>query len=66
MKNNLVTRREQLQLTQKDVAESVDLLTQAYQRYEYGSRAPSVTIALKIARALDTTVEELFELEEGD
>lgn len=66
MKNHLIARREQLNLTQKDVANSIDQMMQAYQRYEYGVSMPSVKAALKIARALDTTVEELFELEEGD
>ena len=66
MKNNLTEYREKLHLTQKDVATAVNLLPQAYQRYEYGTRIPSVEIAIKIARALNTTVEELFVLEDGD
>lgn len=66
MKNNLIVRREKLNLTQKDVADAAGLITQAYQRYEYGTRVPSVEIALKIAKALDCTVEDLFELEEND
>ena len=64
MKNNLTNRREELNLTQKDVAESVGLITQAYQRYEYGTRIPSVEIALKIAKTLKSSVEDLFLLDE--
>lgn len=65
MKNNLINRREELKLTQKDVAKCCEILTQAYQRYEYGTCIPSVEIALKIAQALDTTVEKLFILDEN-
>ena len=66
MKNNLISRREKLNLTQKDVSDSIGLLVQAYQRYEYGTRIPSVEIALKIARALDCAVEDIFTLDDED
>lgn len=56
----LKERREQLNLTQKDVAKAVGIAESAYQRYERGSVTPSVTVAIKIARALNTTVESLY------
>lgn len=56
----LKERREQLNLTQKDVAKAVGIAESAYQRYERGVVTPSVTVAIKIARALNTTVESLY------
>lgn len=66
MKNNLITRREQLNLSQKDIAAIIGVLPQAYQRYEYGTREPGVSTALRIAKALKCTVEDLFVLDEED
>lgn len=59
-KNNLKKRREELSLTQKQVAELVGIHWQLYQKYEYGEKLPNVARAIQIARALDTKVEELF------
>lgn len=60
MITKLKLRREKLQLTQKQVAERSRLVESTYQRYEYGMVIPSVTMAIQIAKALETTVEELF------
>lgn len=59
-KITLRERREVLQLTQKQVADLVGIAESAYQRYEYGTNEPKVFMAVKIARALKTSVEELF------
>lgn len=56
----LKERRVQLNLTQKQVAERSHLVESTYQRYEYGAVAPSVVVAIQIAKALESTVEELF------
>ena len=56
----LKNRREQLKLTQKVVAERIGIAESAYQRYERQNREPGVKTALKIAKALETTVEELY------
>ena len=53
-------RRELLGLTQAEVAAAAGLSRQLVTALEAGRHAPSVTAALDIARALDTTVEELF------
>lgn len=53
-------RREELKLTQKQVAERIGIAERAYQRYEQTSRLPNVKIGIKIAKALETTVEELY------
>ncbi len=58
--SKLKKRREQLALTQKQVAERIEVDYQAYQQYEYGKLIPNAKLACKIARALETTVEELY------
>ena len=64
MKNNLSSRRKELKLTQVQIANAIGVSESHYQSYEYGAHIPSVYVALRIARALDTTVEELFPIEE--
>ena len=56
----LVLLRTSRNLTQKQVYESIGMSAIGYQRYEYDKREPGVRTALRIARALDSTVEELF------
>ena len=58
--NNLKKRREELSLTQKQVADTTKVGIRLYQYYEEDEREPSVRTAIKIAVALKTTVEELF------
>lgn len=52
--------RETLKKTQSQVAQEAKVTKQAYQRYEYEKREPSVSIAKRIAKALNSTVEDLF------
>lgn len=59
-KNALRENRERLRLTQKQVADTIGIAESAYQRYEYGTNEPKVSMALKIAKALKSSVEELF------
>lgn len=63
MKNNLKQNRIKKGLTQVQVAERAQLSERGYQYIEAGKRVPSVYIALKIAKTLNTTVEELFPFE---
>ena len=53
--------RENLGLTQLQVAEKANIAERAYQNYEYGKRNPSVRTAIRIAKALNSSVEELFQ-----
>lgn len=64
MKNRLAERRKELKLMQEQVAQKLNMSLVYYQGLEYGLHEPSVYVALRIARALDTTVEELFPIEE--
>lgn len=60
--NKLKKARIKLGLTQVQVAKKANITEVSYQRIEYGSQRPSLTTALLIAKALQTTVEELFPL----
>ncbi|MFZ3452507.1 helix-turn-helix transcriptional regulator [Arthrobacter sp. 7Tela_A1] len=59
-------RRKQKRMTQAELSELVGVSRQTIIAVEQGDYAPSVYLALKIARALDGTVEELFIDESGD
>lgn len=52
--------REACGKTQAQVAKQVGISEASYQNYEYDKREPGVRTAIRIARALDSTVEELF------
>jgi putative transcriptional regulator len=58
--NTLKQRRNQLGLTQKQIATKLGMAESHYQAYELSTRAPSVYYALRIAKVLETTVEELW------
>lgn len=60
MANKIKARREQLGLTQKQVADKVGIAESQYQGYENGRHMPTVQLAIKIAQILNTTVEKLF------
>ena len=60
--NNLKKRREELNLTQKQVADNAQIGLRLYQYYESGSREPSVRTGIKLANALKSTVEKLFKV----
>lgn len=65
MKNFIADKRKQLSLTQPQLAQIANLSNYTVvQRYERGVVEPSVSVAIRIARALNTTVEELFIVEE--
>lgn len=57
---NLKEKRLACGLTQADVARRAEMPQRTYQNYEMGIREPSVTSAIKIAKALNTTVEEIW------
>ena len=53
-------------MTQQDLAEKVQVSRQTINSIEAGKYVPSTVLALKIARVFETSLEEIFELEEGD
>lgn len=67
MKTNLRRLRfERGELSQQRLAEMVSVSRQTIVSIEKGNYAPSVKLALLLAEALETSVEELFTLEERD
>ncbi len=59
-------RFDRHELSQAQIAEKVSVTRQTIIAIERGDYSPSVKLALQLARALDTTVEQLFELEAQD
>lgn len=53
-------RRRELRITQAELAEASDVSRQTIIAIEQGDYAPSVFLALRIARTLGSTVEDLF------
>jgi putative transcriptional regulator len=67
MKTNLRRFRfDRGELSQKQLADMVSVSRQTIVSIERGDYAPSVKLALLLARKLETTVEELFVLEDRD
>jgi len=58
--NKLKETRQNQGLTQEMVARQANITTSNYQRYEYGTQTPKANTAILIAKALKSTVEELF------
>ena len=52
--------REASGKTQAQVAKEIGVTELSYQRYEYGKREPGVRTAIRIAKVLNSTVEDLF------
>ena len=58
--------RKKRGLTQEELARKVGVSRQTIVNVEQGRYKPSILLALKIAKVLDTDVETLFKLEEVD
>jgi len=67
MKTNLRKYRfERGELSQQQLADLVSVSRQTIVAIEKGNYSPSVRLALLLAARLETTVEELFKLEDED
>lgn len=62
--NHIKKLREARDLTQLQLAEEIEVSRKTINTIENEVFIPSTILAFKLARALDTTVEELFWLEE--
>lgn len=60
LNTKLKKAREDAGLTQVEVAKKAKITEVCYQRYEYGDRIPRADVAILIANALNSDVEELF------
>lgn len=62
LKNTLKIQRARHNLTQAQLAERVGVTRKTINTVENGKYVPSAYLALKMARALEVSVEELFQL----
>lgn len=54
--------RQELKLSQRQLAEKIGVPYQSYQTYEYGSATPSAKVIIKIANAFDVSTDYLLGL----
>lgn len=66
MKNALKVERAKKNLTQADLAEMVQVSRQTINAIELGKYVPSTLLSLKIAHVFETTVDDIFDLEDKD
>jgi putative transcriptional regulator len=66
MKNNLKVHRAIHNLTQQDLADKIQVSRQTINTIEKGKYVPSALLVLKLAAVLETTVHDIFEIEESD
>ena len=59
--NKIKQYREKIGLTQKQAATKSGVTERMFQHYEAGTKEPSATKIIRIAEALDTKVEKLYE-----
>ena len=60
--NNLQELRKSADLTQQDLSESAEVSRKSINAIENGIYVPSTVLALKIAKTLSCSVEDLFKL----
>ena len=66
MRNRIRIERAILNITQADLAERLQVSRQTINAIEAGKYSPTLALGMKIAREFEKTVNEIFELEEGD
>ncbi|WP_196139803.1 helix-turn-helix transcriptional regulator [Aliikangiella sp. G2MR2-5] len=64
--NKIAVFRSLLKISQQDLANAIGVSRKTISTVETGRFTPSVTIALKLALFFETSVEELFSLNEPD
>ena len=65
LRNRVRELRARFKWTQQDLADSVGITRQTVGLIEKGDYAPSVALALKIAKSFSVSVEDVFYLKEG-
>ncbi len=64
LKNHLKELRARIGVNQQEMGKLVGTSRQTISQIERGDYSPSVTLALKIAKVCNVTVEDVFEYEE--
>jgi len=63
MKNNIKQLRNEMKISQKDLAESLKVSRQTINAIETGKFDPSLTLTIKITRFFNKSLEEIFIME---
>tara|TARA_A100001015_G_C14737218_1_gene612229 strand:- start:193 stop:390 length:198 start_codon:yes stop_codon:yes gene_type:complete len=63
MKNNIKKLRNELKISQKDLAKSLNVSRQTINAIETGKFDPSLTLTIKITRFFNKSLEEIFIME---
>jgi len=66
LKNNLKDYRARLGVNQQEMGRMAGVSRQTISQIERGDYSPSVTLALKLAKLCNVTVEDIFEYEEDE
>lgn len=66
MKNTIKVERAIKNITQQDLAMAIGVSRQTINSIESGRYVPSTLLALKIAAYFGKTVNDIFQLEDGD
>tara|TARA_B000000477_G_scaffold57680_1_gene48599 strand:- start:336 stop:533 length:198 start_codon:yes stop_codon:yes gene_type:complete len=63
MKNKIKKLRNEMKISQKDLAESLNVSRQTINAIETGKFDPSLTLTIKITRYFNKSLEEIFIME---
>jgi putative transcriptional regulator len=66
MQNTIRVERAKQNMTQGQLAEAIGVSRQTIHAIETGKFAPSVITALKISKYFNTTVQEIFQLDDSE
>lgn len=66
LKNRLKEYRARINVNQTEMGKLVGVSRQTISQIERGDYSPSVTLALKIAKVLNVSVEDIFSYEEDE
>lgn len=66
LKNYLKEHRARLGVNQQEMGKLAGVSRQTISQIERGDYSPSVTLALKLAKLCNVTVEDIFEYEEDE
>jgi transcriptional regulator with XRE-family HTH domain len=64
MKEKLKLLRNQMGVSQKDVAKAIGITPSAYSNYEQGTREPSIQILINLCKYFDVSADYLIGLED--
>ena len=66
MKNSIKVERAKKNITQAELAKRIQVSRQTINAMELGKYVPSTLLALRLASIFETTVDDIFTLEETD